>query len=137
MNKIDEVWNSVNLLLKWIFRLLSSKNFATKAMWRNDFSSLLRGPLGVGMHVCIQNFKTCHFTNCNEEELAMYLSAFFYCFCFCLCRCCSFNPPSCCLLPYILICLTLSFQSHVVCWNFTLTRLHQCGHYGQLFLVYM
>lgn len=95
------------------------------------------GPLGVGMHVRIQNFKTCHFTNCNEEELAMYLSAFFYCFCFCLCRCCSFNPPSCCLLPYILICLTLSFQSHVVCWNFTLTGLHQCGHYGHLFLMYM
>ena len=41
MNKIDEVWNSVNLLLKWIFSLLSPKNFATKAMWRNDFSSLL------------------------------------------------------------------------------------------------
>ena len=24
-NKIDEVWNSANLLFKWIFRLLSSK----------------------------------------------------------------------------------------------------------------
>ena len=40
LNKIDEVWNSANLLFKWIFGLLSSKNFATMAMWRNDFSSL-------------------------------------------------------------------------------------------------
>ena len=137
MNKIEEVWNSVNLLLKWIFGLLSFKNFATMAAWHNDFSSLLMRPLGVSMHVRSLNFKTCHsVTVCIEEELAMYLSAFFY-FCFCLCRCCSFNPPSCCLLPYTLTCLMLSFQSHAVCWNFTLTGLHQCGDYGHNFLVHV
>ena len=41
LNKIDEVWNSANLLFKWIFGLLSSKNVATMATWRKDFSSLL------------------------------------------------------------------------------------------------
>ena len=30
------------LQCKWRFSLLSSKNFATMAMWRNDFSSLLK-----------------------------------------------------------------------------------------------
>ena len=40
VNKIDEVSNSANLLFKWIFGLLSPKNFATMATWRNDFSSL-------------------------------------------------------------------------------------------------
>ena len=42
MNKIDEVWNSANLLFKWIFGLLSSKHFATMATWRNDVSSVLQ-----------------------------------------------------------------------------------------------
>ena len=41
MNKIDEVWNSANLLFKWICGLLSSKHFATMATWRNDVSSVL------------------------------------------------------------------------------------------------
>ena len=41
LNKIDDIWKSANLLFKWIFALLSSKNFATMATWRNDFSSLL------------------------------------------------------------------------------------------------
>ena len=40
LNKINEVWNSVNPLFKRCFGLLSSKNFATMATWRNDFSSL-------------------------------------------------------------------------------------------------
>ena len=107
------------------------------ATWRNDFLSINEALLGWVCLSVVWISKPVKFTNCIEEELAMQLSAFFYCFCFCLCRCCSFNPPSCCLLPYILICLTLSFQSHVVCWNFTLTGLHQCGHYGHLFLMYM
>ena len=38
--KIHKVWNSANPLFKWRFDLLSSGNFATMAMWRNDFSSL-------------------------------------------------------------------------------------------------
>ena len=42
MNKIDEVWNSANLLFKWIFGLLSSKHFATMGTWRNDVSSVLQ-----------------------------------------------------------------------------------------------
>ena len=38
--KIDEVWNSANLLFfQWIFGLLSSQNFATTTAWRNDFLS--------------------------------------------------------------------------------------------------
>ena len=41
LNKIEEVWNSANLLFKWIFGLSLSKNFATMATWRNDFSPLL------------------------------------------------------------------------------------------------
>ena len=40
LDKINEVWNIANLLFKWIFGLLSSKDFATMAAWRNDFSSL-------------------------------------------------------------------------------------------------
>ena len=36
LNKIDEIWNSANSPFKWIFSLLSFKNFATMAMWRND-----------------------------------------------------------------------------------------------------
>ena len=39
--KIDEVWNSANPLFKWRFGLLSSRNFAPKATWGNDFSFLL------------------------------------------------------------------------------------------------
>ena len=42
LNKIGEVWNSANRLLSDFIGLLSSKNFATMATWRNDFSSLLR-----------------------------------------------------------------------------------------------
>ena len=41
LNKIDEVWNSASPLFKWRFGLLSPRNFATMATWRNDFSSLL------------------------------------------------------------------------------------------------
>ena len=42
LNKINEVWNSANSIFKWrVFSLLSSRNFATLAMWHNDFSSLL------------------------------------------------------------------------------------------------
>ena len=41
LDKIDEVWNSANPLFKWRFDLLSSRNFATMATWRKDFSSLL------------------------------------------------------------------------------------------------
>ena len=40
-NKIGEVWNSANRLLSDFISLLSSKNFATTAMWCNDFSSPL------------------------------------------------------------------------------------------------
>ena len=40
VNKIGEVWNSANRLLSDFIGLLSSKNFATMATWRNDFSSL-------------------------------------------------------------------------------------------------
>ena len=39
-NKIGEIWNSANRLLSDLIDLLSSKNFATMATWRNDFSSL-------------------------------------------------------------------------------------------------
>ena len=42
--KIDELWNGVNVLLSAVFGLLSSRNFATMATWRNDFSSLLISP---------------------------------------------------------------------------------------------
>ena len=42
LNKIGKVWNSANGLLSDFIGLLSSKNFATMATWRNDFSSLLR-----------------------------------------------------------------------------------------------
>ena len=41
LNKIGEVWNSTNRLLSGFNSLLSSKNFATMATWRNDFSFLL------------------------------------------------------------------------------------------------
>ena len=43
LNKIGEVWNSANRLLHVsdLIGLLPSKNFATMATWRNDFSSLL------------------------------------------------------------------------------------------------
>ena len=40
LNKIDEVWNSANRISDFN-GLLSSKNFATMATWRKDFSSLL------------------------------------------------------------------------------------------------
>ena len=46
LNKIGEVWNSANRLLSDFIGLLSSKNFATMATWRNDFSSLLLTPEG-------------------------------------------------------------------------------------------
>ena len=36
LNKIDEVWNSANPLFKWRFDLLSPRNFATMATWRNE-----------------------------------------------------------------------------------------------------
>ena len=39
LNKIGEVWNSANWLLSDLIGLLSSKNVATMATWRNDFSS--------------------------------------------------------------------------------------------------
>ena len=42
LNKIGEVWNGSNRLLSNFFGLLSSKNFATRATWRNDVSSLWR-----------------------------------------------------------------------------------------------
>ena len=41
LNKIGEVWKSASRLLNDCIGLLSSKNFATMATWRNDFSSLL------------------------------------------------------------------------------------------------
>ena len=41
LNKIGEVWNSANRLSSYFIGLLSSKNFATMATWRKDFSSLL------------------------------------------------------------------------------------------------
>ena len=41
LNKIGEVWNNASRLLNDCIALLSSKNFATMATWRNDFSSLL------------------------------------------------------------------------------------------------
>ena len=41
LDKIGEVWNSAIRLLSDFISLLSSKNFATMAMRRNDFSSLL------------------------------------------------------------------------------------------------
>ena len=48
LNKIGEVWNSANRLLHVsdLIGLLSPKNFATMATWRNDFSSLLLTPKG-------------------------------------------------------------------------------------------
>ena len=42
LNKIGEVWNSAKRLLSDFFGLLSSKNFASMAIWRNNVSSLLR-----------------------------------------------------------------------------------------------
>ena len=36
LNKIGEVWNSANRLLGDFIGLLSSKNFATTVIWRND-----------------------------------------------------------------------------------------------------
>ena len=42
LNKIDEVWSSANPLFKWRFRFAVIENFATMAMWRNDFSSLFK-----------------------------------------------------------------------------------------------
>ena len=40
LSKIGEVLSSANRLLSDFIGLLSSKNFATMAKWRNDFSSL-------------------------------------------------------------------------------------------------
>ena len=39
--EINEVWNSANPLFKWCFQFVVTRNFATMAMWQNDFSSLL------------------------------------------------------------------------------------------------
>ena len=39
--KWNWVWNSANPLFKCLFDLLSPRNFATMATWRNDFSPLL------------------------------------------------------------------------------------------------
>ena len=44
---IDKVCTSANSLLSDVFGLLSSRNFATMATWRNDFSSLLAWPQGL------------------------------------------------------------------------------------------
>ena len=41
LDKIGEVWNSAIRLLSDFISLLSSKNFATMAMRRSNFSSLL------------------------------------------------------------------------------------------------
>ena len=41
LDKVDEVWNIVNRLPSDFFGLLLSKNFASIATWRNDFSPLL------------------------------------------------------------------------------------------------
>ena len=71
MNKIDEVWNSVNLLLKWIFSLLPSKNFSAMAMWRNDFLSINEALLGWVCLSVVWISKPVNFTNYIEEELAM------------------------------------------------------------------
>ena len=48
LNKIGEVWNSANRLLHVsdLIGLLSSKNVATMATRRNDFSPLLLTPKG-------------------------------------------------------------------------------------------
>ena len=43
LNNIDEVSNSATALLCDVFGLLSSRNFAIMATWRNDFSPLLTG----------------------------------------------------------------------------------------------
>ena len=53
LNKIDEVWNIVNLLFEWIFCLLSSQNFSTMAMWGNDFSSLLHTELHINTQLWV------------------------------------------------------------------------------------
>ena len=52
LNKIGQVWDSVNRVLSDFIGLLSAQNFVTIATWRNDFSSLLqtllpnhRGPI--------------------------------------------------------------------------------------------
>ena len=42
LNKIDEVWKSANPLVSDVFGLLSSRNFATMATWRNELSSQLK-----------------------------------------------------------------------------------------------
>ena len=47
---MGEVWNILNRLLSDSIYLLSSKNFATMATWRNDFSSLFR------IHSVLKNF---------------------------------------------------------------------------------
>ena len=38
LNKIGKVWNGANSFLSDFFGLSSSKNFATMATWRNEFS---------------------------------------------------------------------------------------------------
>ena len=43
LNNIDEVSNSATALLCDVFGLLSSRNLAIMATWRNDFSPLLTG----------------------------------------------------------------------------------------------
>ena len=61
LNKIGEVWNSANRLLSDFIGLLSSKNFATMATWRNDFSSLFH------LYVSEKNNGFLHFVgNCQK-----------------------------------------------------------------------
>ena len=38
LSKIGKVWNGANSFLSDFFGLSSSKNFATMATWRNEFS---------------------------------------------------------------------------------------------------
>ena len=59
-NKISKVWNSANILFKWIFGLLSSKNFAIMTTWRNGFSSLWSAT-GLVAWVCAATFSLMKF----------------------------------------------------------------------------
>ena len=53
LNKIGEVWTSANRLVSDFIGLLSSKNFATMATWRKDFScpfKIVHSPLSAEIH---------------------------------------------------------------------------------------
>ena len=52
-----------------------------------------------------QNLKSSHIS--IEEEVVL-LSVLYYCICDFPRRCCSFNPCSCCLLPFYLSYVTVS-----------------------------